>query len=70
MPGARYVLLPGLDGHGKRCSPERSRPGGQCAPAVGISVPRAHELGFRALLGRLKRRAFRGDSAHVLWTAE
>ena len=70
LPGARYVLYPGLDGRGQQCSPEGSKPAAQCVPAVGISVPRAHELGFRALLGRLKRRAFRGDSAHVLWTAE
>jgi hypothetical protein len=70
LPGARYVLFPGLDGHGQRCSPKGSKPAAQCVPAVGISVPRTHELGFRALLGRLKRRAFRGDSAHVLWTTE
>lgn len=70
LPGARYVLYPGLDSHGQRCSLERATAAAPCVPAVGISVPRAHELGFRALLGRLKWRAFRGDSAHVLWTAE
>ena len=72
LPGARYVLYPGLNGHDRLCSPESSAPAAAaaCFPAVGIAVPRAHELGFRALLGRFKRRAFRGDSAHVLWSAE
>ena len=70
LPGAQYTYYPGLDDEGRPCAPSaqpRAR-GPACAPAVGISVPRAHQLGFRALLQQLKRRAFRGDSAHVVWT--
>ena len=36
---------------------------------VGISIPLDRMLGFRALLGRLKKRAFRLESEHIRWAS-
>ena len=81
LPGARYVAHPSMDVRtGRPCSLEalqmardaRRAARGRaplCQSMVGIGVPRAHYSGFHALLKQLKRRALRGESPSIVWTA-
>ena len=76
LPGARYTLQEGvrkmaqcLPNRNKRLGAgrQRVRSGALCTH-VGISAPGHFAQGFRAVLAKLKRRAFRGESDHLVWS--
>ena len=78
MAGARYELVRGATLPRTGASPAscrietrhwRGRVGAPPCWAAGLAVPEAHRRCFGALLGVMKKRAFRGESDLLEWRA-
>ena len=67
LPGATWVEQPPPTHCPAELKRNLRRRATHCTASLGIGVPRQNEVGLGALLKRLKRRAFRGESPNVVW---